>query len=62
MSPSGLGLHVVVCHMAALSILGNRLIGRFGGDGDDVPCVEEAGEVGETAERDVDQTVGGADA
>lgn len=61
-SPCGLGLHVVVCDVTALGILRNFLIGGFGMDGDDVPRVQEAGKVCETAERDVDQTVGGTDA
>lgn len=31
-------------------------------DGDDVPCVQEAGEVAEHAEEDIDEGVRGADA
>ena len=34
----------------------------FGVEGDDVPGVEEAGDVAEGAEEDVDEGVGGADA
>ena len=43
---------------------GNSLVFVFGIGvfGDDVPCVEEAGEVAEGAEGEVDEGVGGADA
>lgn len=62
LSASRLRLDVVVGDVAALDILRDFLIGGIGRYRNDVPCVEEAGEIGETAERDVDQTVGGADA
>lgn len=54
-------LDVDICNVAAF--LGQRLIlvCRFGVLGDDVPCVNEAGDEAEAAEEDVDDGVGAAD-
>ena len=49
-------LALVVGHGLVLVVVG------FGVEGDDVPGVEEAGDVAEGAEEDVDEAVGGADA
>lgn len=48
--------------MTPLGILRHLVVGGLGVDRDDVPGVDETWEVGKTAERDVDQAVGGADA
>ena len=59
-------VHIVVGDSAVLAlVVGYGLVFvvvRFGVERDDVPSVEEAGDVAEGAEEDVDETVGGADA
>ena len=52
---------VVVCD-AARFFLGNSFVVVFRVFGNDVPGVEQAGEVAEDAEEDVDQRVGAAQA
>ena len=52
------GGHDVVSVVVAVAVV---VVG-FGVEGDDVPGVEEAGDVAEGAEEDVDEGVGGADA
>jgi hypothetical protein len=48
-----LGLHVVVGDGSSFGILlCERFVGGIGSDGDDVPGVEEAGEIGETCVGD----------
>jgi len=48
--------------VTSLGIVRDLLVGGVRVGRNDIPCVEQAGEVGETAQRDVDQTVGGANA
>lgn len=57
-------LDVDVGDAAALAVLrqGLVLVGRLGQLGDDVPGVQDAGDVAEAAEEDVDEGVGAADA
>ena len=59
-------VHIVIRDTAVLAlVVGYGLvfvIVGFGVEGDDVPGVEEAGDVAEGAEEDVDEAVGGADA
>lgn len=59
-------VHVVVRHPPILAlVVGYGLVFvvvGFGVEGDDVPGVQEAGDVAEGAEEDVDEAVGGADA
>lgn len=59
--------HIVIRHPPAAvlsSVAGQRLVVvvRFGILGDDVPCVQQAGEEAEHAEGDVDDGVGAAEA
>ena len=62
----GLMVHIVIGDAAVLAlVVGHGLvlvIVGFGVEGDDVPGVEEAGDVAEGTEEDVDEAVGGADA
>lgn len=62
----GLLVHIVVRDAPVLAlVVGYGLVFvvvGFGVEGDDVPGVEEAGDVAEGAEEDVDEAVGGADA
>lgn len=57
-------LNVHIRHTAALAVVRQRfvLVGWLGVFGDDVPCVQQAGDVAEDAEEDVDEGVGAADA
>lgn len=61
-----LRLDVHILHAAAaLAVVAVQrlvLVGRLGVLGDDVPGVQEAGDVAEDAEEDVDEGVGAADA
>ena len=68
---AGLVVHIVVRDAAALAPVAGGygvvsvvvvVVVGFGVEGDDVPGVEEAGDVAEGAEEDVDEGVGGADA
>lgn len=56
-------LNVDVGNAITLTIMwqGLVLVGRLRILGDDVPCVNEAGDVGETAEEDVDERIGAAE-
>lgn len=56
-------LDVDVGNAVTLTIMwqGFVLVGRLRIFGDDVPCVNEAGDVGETAEEDVDERIGAAE-
>lgn len=55
-------LDIVVCHTPALRFLVDLLVRRVGVFGDDVPGVDETGEEAQTAEGDVDERVGRAEA
>lgn len=57
-------LHVHIRHAAALAVVRQRLVlvRRLGVFGDDVPGVQQARDVAEDAEEDVDEGVGAADA
>ena len=55
-------LDIVVCHAAALGFLVELLVRRVGVFGDDVPGVDETREEAQTAESDVDERVGRAEA
>ena len=59
-------VHIVVSDSSILAlIVGNALvfvIVGFGVEGDDVPGMQQAGNVAEGAEKDVDEAVSGADA
>lgn len=63
---AGLVVHIIVRDPAVLAlVVGYGLVFvvvGFGVEGDDVPGVQEAGDVAEGAEEDVDEAVGGADA
>jgi hypothetical protein len=56
-------LNVDVGNAVTLTIMwqGLVLVGRLRIFGDDVPCMDKAGDVGETAEKDVDKRVGAAE-
>lgn len=55
-------LDIIVCHTAALGFLVDLLVRRVGVLRDDVPGVDETGEETQTAEGDVDEGVGRAEA
>ena len=63
---AGLLVHIVVSDPPVLAlVIGYVLVFVVVGfrvEGDDVPSVQEAGNVAEGAEQDVDEAVGGADA
>ena len=63
---TGLVVHIVIRDPPVFApVVGYSLVlvvVRFRVEGDDVPGVEEAGDVAESAEEDVDEAVGGADA
>ena len=63
---AGLVVHIVVSDPSVLAlVIGYGLVFivvGFGVEGDDVPGVDEAGDVAEGAKEDVDEAVSGADA